>query len=77
MEKNKAKVVWFDSNKGFGFLAPDAGGKDIFVHYTALIMEGFKTLQQGQAVSYEVGSNGKGDVAVNVELIPGKDKDGQ
>jgi CspA family cold shock protein len=54
-------VKWFNENKGWGFIVPDDGGDDVFVHYSAIEAEGFKTLKEGQKVDYELklGKNGK------------------
>ncbi len=58
-------VKWFNDDKGFGFIARD-GGKDVFVHHSAIIMEGFKTLKEGQTVTMEVTQGQKGPQAENV-----------
>jgi CspA family cold shock protein len=63
---NTGKVKWFNDKKGFGFIEPTDGGKDLFVHHTSLQMEGFKTLSENQSVTYEVGTSDRGDVATNV-----------
>jgi CspA family cold shock protein len=63
------KVKWFNSKKGFGFIIPDDGGKDLFVHFSAIQSNGYKTLQEGQKVEYEVEKTDKGDKAVNVKVI--------
>ena len=63
---NTGTVKWFDSKKGYGFITPENGDKDLFVHHTSLQMEGYKTLSEAQTVSYEVGSSDRGDVATNV-----------
>ena len=53
-------VKWFDEAKGFGFITPDDGSADVFVHFSAIVGEGFKTLAEGQAVSFEVRKGPKG-----------------
>jgi len=63
---NTGKVKWFNDKKGFGFIEPSDGSKDLFVHHTSLQMEGFKTLKEEQTVNYEVGDSEKGPVATNV-----------
>ena len=63
---NTGTVKWFDSKKGYGFITPSEGGKDLFVHHTSLQMEGYKTLNEAQTVQYEVGTSDRGDVATNV-----------
>lgn len=60
-------VKWFDADKGYGFITPDEGGPDIFVHYSAIRMDGYKTLDEGAAVSFEIGNGPKGPQAANVE----------
>ena len=59
-------VKWYNPSKGFGFIAPDEGGKDVFVHHSAIVMEGFKTLKEGQKVTMEVTQAEKGPQADNV-----------
>ena len=59
-------VKWFDNKKGFGFIEPSEGGKDLFVHMSSILMEGFKTLRDGQSVDYEVGERDRGPAATNV-----------
>ena len=63
---NTGTVKWFDSKKGYGFITPENGDKDLFVHHTSLQMEGYKTLSEAQTVSYEVGTSDRGDIAQNV-----------
>lgn len=60
------KVKWFNQLKGFGFIEPENGGDDIFVHFSAIQSDGFKTLSEGQAVTYDVEQGPKGLQATNV-----------
>ncbi len=64
----RGEVVWFNDSKGFGFISQE-DGTDIFVHFSAIQAEGFKSLKQGDKVEYEVGSNQKGKIAVNVRVL--------
>jgi CspA family cold shock protein len=59
-------VKWFNESKGFGFIAPSDGGEDVFVHFNAIQGEGYKTLNEGQSVTYEVEKGPKGLQATNV-----------
>ena len=61
-------VKWFNNAKGYGFIAPQDGGADVFVHYSAIQSDGFRTLNEGQSVTYEVENGPKGLQAVNVVL---------
>lgn len=60
-------VKWFNESKGFGFITPADGSKDVFVHFSAIASEGFRTLADGQEVSFEVEDGPKGPQAVNVQ----------
>ena len=59
-------VKWFNDAKGFGFIAPDAGGEDLFAHFSAIQGNGFKTLKEGQKVSFDVTTGPKGKQAGNI-----------
>ena len=60
-------VKWFSDEKGFGFITPDDGSKDVFVHQTAIMGEGFRTLSEGAKVTYETEESDKGPKAANVQ----------
>jgi CspA family cold shock protein len=62
-------VKWFNDAKGFGFIEPDGGGADVFAHFSAVQMEGFRTLKQGSRVSYELVQGPKGDLAQNICML--------
>jgi CspA family cold shock protein len=59
-------VKWFNDAKGFGFIEPEAGGADVFAHFSAIQMDGFRTLKQGSRVSYELVQGPKGDLAHHI-----------
>ena len=62
-------VKWFNDVKGFGFIEPEGGGEDVFAHFSAIQMEGFRTLKQGSQVSYEVVDGPKGKLAQNIRSV--------
>jgi cold shock protein len=59
-------VKWFNPNKGYGFITPNDGGNDIFAHYSAIEMDGYKTLKQGQQVEFEIQDGPKGPQAAHI-----------
>ena len=65
----RGKVKWFDAKKGFGFITPDDGGEDLFVHFSNIEVDGFKSLLEGQDVEYEVGEGRKGPCATMVKPL--------
>lgn len=60
-------VKWFSDTKGFGFITPDNGSEDLFAHFSAINMSGFKTLKQGQKICFEVTQGTKGKQAANIQ----------
>ena len=69
---NTGKVKWFNADKGYGFIADDEGGNDIFVHFSAIIADGFRTLNEGQSVTFETEPDPKNSAklrAVNVKVV--------
>lgn len=68
MSTQKGNVKWFNDSKGFGFITPENGGKDLFVHHSNISGEGFKSLSEGQKVSFSVGTGPKGDFATDVRV---------
>ncbi len=63
---NNGTVKWFNASKGFGFITPDGGGEDLFVHHSEIKTQGYASLDEGQKVQYEVGQGRKGPCATNV-----------
>ena len=63
---NKGTVKWFNASKGFGFIEQESGGADIFVHYSAIQSDNFKTLDEGASVNFEIVDGNKGPAAANV-----------
>jgi len=66
VEVSTGKVKWFNSSKGFGFIAPDGGGDDLFVHHSEIKTSGYASLDEDQSVEFEVGQGKKGPCATNV-----------
>jgi CspA family cold shock protein len=60
-------VKWFNDSKGFGFITPGGGGEDLFAHFSAITMDGFKTLQEGQKVQFDITQGPKGKQASNIK----------
>ncbi|MDC0609795.1 cold-shock protein [Vibrio sp.] len=67
--KTTGSVKWFNETKGFGFITPDNGSADLFVHFNSIVSEGFKTLLEGQKVSFTVEQGKKGPNATNVTIL--------
>ena len=67
-ETKTGTVKWFNNSKGYGFITPEDGDKDLFVHMSSIMMEGYKTLSDNQQVSYQVGDSDRGPVATNVTI---------
>ncbi|GAB2661365.1 transcription antiterminator/RNA stability regulator CspE [Vibrio panuliri] len=67
--KMTGSVKWFNETKGFGFISQDNGGADVFVHFRSIVSEGFKTLTEGQKVSFEIEQGQKGPQAANVVAL--------
>ena len=65
----KGTVKWFNAEKGYGFITPEGGGADLFVHHTAIQGQGFRTLQENQVVTFEVTQGQKGPQATNVVKV--------
>lgn len=65
----RGTVKWFDGEKGFGFITPEDGGKDLFVHFSNISGSGFRSLDEGQAVEFQVGEGRKGPEATDVQVV--------
>ncbi len=65
----RGNVKWFNEQKGYGFITPDDGGKDLFVHYSNIVGDGYRNLQDGQAVEYDAAQGRKGPEAQNVRAV--------
>jgi CspA family cold shock protein len=68
-------VKWFNDAKGFGFIQPDDGGSDVFAHFSAVQMDGFRTLKQGSRVDFELVQGPKGQLAQNIRYTPAERAD--
>ena len=66
---SNGKIKWFNPTKGYGFIENDAGGKDVFLHVSALEQAGIDTLEEGEAISFEIGDNRGRENAINVTKI--------
>ncbi|MEN9545054.1 MAG: hypothetical protein RLZZ598_1887 [Pseudomonadota bacterium] len=66
-------VKWFNDAKGFGFIEPEGGGEDVFAHFSAIQMEGFRTLKQGSRVRFELVDGPKGNLAQNISALESLD----
>ena len=62
-------VKWFSDQKGFGFITPDGGGKDLFAHHSAIQMQGYKSLKEAQKVSFDIVDGPKGPAAANIKPL--------
>lgn len=65
----KGKIKWFSDTKGYGFITPDDGTKDVFVHHSAIQMQGFRTVTEGDAVEFDIEQGQKGPAAANVRKV--------
>jgi len=66
---HKGKVKWFNRLRGFGFIVPAEGGQDVFVHYSGIDAEGYRNLNEGDNVRYELADRGRGPMAVRVKVV--------
>ncbi len=67
--REKGTVKWFNDQKGFGFIAPASGSKDVFVHHSAIVSNGFRSLQEGDVVEFAIEQGPKGPAAVDVQKV--------
>lgn len=66
--KVSGTVKWFDEKKGYGFISPSGGGPDVFVHYSAIVMDGYRKLETGQPVEFDIQDGRRGKQAANVTM---------
>lgn len=69
MQTQTGTVKWFNNEKGFGFITPESGGKDLFVHHSDILGTGYKSLEENQRVSYEAAEGAKGPQAKSIQVI--------
>ncbi|AUI66536.1 MULTISPECIES: cold-shock protein [Glaesserella] len=69
MSKLNGSVKWFNSDKGFGFITPENGGKDVFVHFSGIASEGFRSLKEGDRVEFNIQDSQRGPAAVDVVVV--------
>ena len=69
MGRQRGQCKWFNNEKGYGFITPESGGKDLFVHYTNISGEGYRSLQEGALVEYDLGESPKGPFANEVTVL--------
>ncbi len=69
MSKLNGSVKWFNSDKGFGFITPANGGKDVFVHFSGIVSEGFRSLKEGDRVEFNIQDSQRGPAAVDVVVL--------
>lgn len=72
----KGKVKWFNDQKGFGFITPEGGARDLFVHHSDIVADGYRTLNEGQEVEFEEAESDKGPKAINVKGMAEEKKEG-
>ncbi|MCL4859847.1 MAG: cold-shock protein [Caldilineaceae bacterium] len=68
-DRKRGVVKWFNDQKGYGFITPEAGGKDVFVHHSAIMAAGFRTLAEGDQVEFSIQQGPKGPSAANVQKV--------
>ena len=66
---NQGTVKWFNAQKGYGFITNESTGEDVFVHFSGIVADGFKTLEEGQSVTFDIEQGAKGAQAVNVTVV--------